>query len=106
MFFVIFMMDTALQVESLYPEEMGPAVMSVHEFMSTGLSLLDNNIQERVQKASLHGNVLRYVCVLEGARYFNDFHIITFSNTIDNFTSSAGAKSVFKSFLGVLLWEG
>ncbi|OWM69078.1 uncharacterized protein LOC116210549 [Punica granatum] len=57
-----------IKVESLYPEEMGSAVMSVDEFMSSGLSLLDKDIQEMVHKASLHGNVLRYVCVLEGSR--------------------------------------
>lgn len=66
-----------LQVESLYPEEMGPSVMSVGDFMSNGLPLLDRDIQERVQKASLRGNVLRYVCVLEGSRYFDGLLLIS-----------------------------
>ncbi|KAK4790465.1 hypothetical protein SAY86_017769 [Trapa natans] len=58
----------SIKVESLYPEEMSPSKMSIDEFMSTGLPLLDKYINDRVQKASLHGNVLRYVCVLEGSR--------------------------------------
>lgn len=45
--------------------------MSVEDFLSTGLPLLDNDIGERVRKASLNGNVLRYVCVIEGSRYSN-----------------------------------
>ncbi|TXG73429.1 hypothetical protein EZV62_002008 [Acer yangbiense] len=58
----------SIKIESLYPEEMGPNVMSVEDFLSTGISLLDNDIQERVRKASLNGNVLRYVCMIEGSR--------------------------------------
>ncbi|KAL9424077.1 hypothetical protein AB3S75_036036 [Citrus x aurantiifolia] len=58
----------SLKIESLYPEEMGPNIMSVEDFLSTGLPLLDNDIGERVRKASLNGNVLRYVCVIEGSR--------------------------------------
>lgn len=56
-------------MESLYPDEMGPAVMSVDEFLNSGLPQLDNAISERVAKASLNGNALRYVCVIEGMRY-------------------------------------
>lgn len=59
----------SIKIESLYPEEMGPNIMSVEDFLSTGLPLLDNDIGERVRKASLNGNVLRYVCVIEGSRY-------------------------------------
>ncbi|PON59193.1 Homoserine dehydrogenase lacking ACT domain containing protein [Parasponia andersonii] len=58
----------SIKIESLYPEEMGPGVMSVEEFLGSGVLLLDKNIQERVYKASLNGNVLRYVCVIEGSR--------------------------------------
>ncbi|KAH9773653.1 homoserine dehydrogenase [Citrus sinensis] len=58
----------SIKIESLYPEEMGPNIMSVEDFLSTGLPLLDNDIGERVRKASLNGNVLRYVCVIEGSR--------------------------------------
>lgn len=42
--------------------------MSVEEFLENGVLLLDKDIQERVHKASLKGNVLRYVCVIEGSR--------------------------------------
>ncbi|XP_048139402.1 bifunctional aspartokinase/homoserine dehydrogenase 1 isoform X1 [Rhodamnia argentea] len=56
----------SIKVESLYPDEMGPTVMSVDEFVSKGLPLLDKSICERVAKASVSGNVLRYVCVIEG----------------------------------------
>ncbi|XP_057758369.1 homoserine dehydrogenase isoform X2 [Arachis stenosperma] len=59
-------MDT-IQIESLYPKEMGPDVMSVEDFMNSGLPLLDKDIQERVEKAASNGNVLRYVCVIEGS---------------------------------------
>ena len=58
------------QIESLYPEVMGSNVMSVEDFLDNGLLLLDKDIQERVYKASLNGNVLRYVCVIEGSRSF------------------------------------
>ncbi|KAJ7964853.1 Homoserine dehydrogenase [Quillaja saponaria] len=58
-----------IKIESLYPEEMGPNVMSVDDFLGSGLLLLDKNIQERVAKASSNNNVLRYVCVVEGSRY-------------------------------------
>lgn len=57
------------QVESLYPKEMGPDVMTVDDFLGRGLLLLDKDIQERVEKAASNGNVLRYVCVIEGPRY-------------------------------------
>ncbi|TYH80913.1 hypothetical protein ES332_D03G165100v1 [Gossypium tomentosum] len=58
----------SIKIESLYPEEMGPNEMSVEDFLNGGVVKLDNNIEERVKKASLNGNVLRYVCVIEGAR--------------------------------------
>ncbi|OMO67526.1 Homoserine dehydrogenase, catalytic [Corchorus capsularis] len=59
---------SSIRIESLYPEEMGPSKMSVEDFLNSGLVKLDNNIEERVRKASLNGNVLRYVCVIEGTR--------------------------------------
>uniref|UniRef100_A0A803PYA0 Homoserine dehydrogenase n=1 Tax=Cannabis sativa TaxID=3483 RepID=A0A803PYA0_CANSA len=58
----------SIKIESLYPGEMGPGVMSVEEFLGGGVSLLDKDFQERVHKASSKGNVLRYVCVIEGSR--------------------------------------
>ncbi|GAU47441.1 hypothetical protein TSUD_403940 [Trifolium subterraneum] len=58
----------SIQIESLYPKEMGPNVMSVEDFLDRGLLLLDKDIQERVEKAASNGNVLRYVCVIEGQR--------------------------------------
>jgi len=57
-------------VESLYPEELGPNSMSAEDFMSSGLQSLDIDIRERVKGASLKGNVLRYVCMIQGSRYF------------------------------------
>jgi homoserine dehydrogenase len=42
--------------------------MSVEDFLDCGVLLLDEDIQERVNKASLNGHVLRYVCVIEGSR--------------------------------------
>ncbi|KAM5584854.1 bifunctional aspartokinase/homoserine dehydrogenase [Rosa sericea] len=57
-----------IKIESLYPKEMAPSVMAVEEFLGTGLLLLDKDIKERVSKASLSGNVLRYVCVIEASR--------------------------------------
>ncbi|XP_021279315.1 uncharacterized protein LOC110412967 isoform X2 [Herrania umbratica] len=59
---------SSIRIESLYPEEMGPSKMSVEDFLNGGLVKLDNNIEERVRNASLNGNVLRYVCVIEGTR--------------------------------------
>ncbi|CAN0858122.1 Bifunctional aspartokinase/homoserine dehydrogenase [Linum grandiflorum] len=64
----------SIKIESLYPDEMGPQVMSVEEFLSKGIVLLDSNVEERVRKASMHDKVLRYVCVIEDSRY----HILFF----------------------------
>ncbi|XP_022643051.1 homoserine dehydrogenase [Vigna radiata var. radiata] len=58
----------SIQIESLYPKEMGPDIMTVEDFLDRGLSLLDKDIQARVEKAASNGNVLRYVCVIEGSR--------------------------------------
>ncbi|KAK4607174.1 hypothetical protein RGQ29_001119 [Quercus rubra] len=58
----------SIKIESLYPKVMGSNVMAVEDFLDNGLLLLDKDIQERVNKASLNGNVLRYVCVIEGSR--------------------------------------
>ncbi|KAK7316625.1 hypothetical protein RJT34_00229 [Clitoria ternatea] len=58
----------SIQIESLYPKEMGPDVMTVEDFLDRGLLLLDKDIQDRVEKAASNGNVLRYVCVIEGSR--------------------------------------
>ncbi|XP_072975737.1 uncharacterized protein [Typha angustifolia] len=57
-----------IKVESLYPEELGHGSMSTEDFLGSGLSQLDKNIEERVKAASLKGNVLRYVCVIEDQR--------------------------------------
>lgn len=67
LFFVI----SNLQVESLYPDEMGPDKMSVEDFLAKGLPLLDKDIEKRFKVASSNGNVLRYVCMIEGSRYFS-----------------------------------
>ncbi|VAI30120.1 unnamed protein product [Triticum turgidum subsp. durum] len=53
-----------INVESLYPSELGPEVMSTTDFLESGLAKLDETIEERVKAASLRGNVLRYVCVI------------------------------------------
>ncbi|CAL1404589.1 unnamed protein product [Linum trigynum] len=55
----------SIEVESLYPPEMGPDVMSVEEFLSKGIVLLDKKIQERAASASTFAMVLRYVCVID-----------------------------------------
>ncbi|KAF8113380.1 hypothetical protein N665_0050s0038 [Sinapis alba] len=57
----------SIKIESLYPEEMGPGLMSVEDFLQKGIAKLDQNIEERVKRASSNGCVLRYVCVIEGS---------------------------------------
>ncbi|PSR90085.1 Homoserine dehydrogenase [Actinidia chinensis var. chinensis] len=59
----------SIKVESLFPVEMGPNMMPVEAFLENGLPLLDKGVQERVEKASSNGNVLRYVCLIEESRY-------------------------------------
>ncbi|KAL6640504.1 hypothetical protein ACP70R_021627 [Stipagrostis hirtigluma subsp. patula] len=54
-----------INVESLYPSELGPDAMSTKDFLESGLAQLDKSMEERVKAASLKGNVLRYVCVIE-----------------------------------------
>ncbi|KAK6144132.1 hypothetical protein DH2020_020952 [Rehmannia glutinosa] len=58
----------SIKVESLYPVEMGPDVMSLEEFLANGLPSLDKDIQKRIDNASSNGNVLRYVCLIEESR--------------------------------------
>ncbi|KAK6138232.1 hypothetical protein DH2020_028016 [Rehmannia glutinosa] len=48
----------SIKVESLYPVEMGPDVMSLEEFLANGLPSLDKDIQKRIDNASSNGNVL------------------------------------------------
>lgn len=60
-------LDT-IKIESLYPVELGPDVMPVEEFLVNGLPLLDKDIQNRIDKASSNGKVLRYVCLIEDSR--------------------------------------
>ncbi|CAH2072237.1 unnamed protein product [Thlaspi arvense] len=55
----------SIKIESLYPEVMGPGLMSVDDFLQNGIVKLDQNIEERVKRASSNGCVLRYVCVIE-----------------------------------------
>ena len=54
---------------------MGPNSMSVEEFLANGVPQLDDHLAERVDKASIRGNVLRYVCVIEGSRYYCTFFL-------------------------------
>lgn len=58
----------SIKIESLYPEDMRPGSMSAEDFLISGILLLDKDIKERVEKATSNGNVLRYVCVIEGSR--------------------------------------
>ncbi|CAN7067610.1 hypothetical protein IGI04_041086 [Brassica rapa subsp. trilocularis] len=57
----------SIKIESLYPEEMRPGVMTVDDFLQNGIAKLDQNIEERVKRASSNGCVLRYVCMIEGS---------------------------------------
>ncbi|KAL5994927.1 hypothetical protein ACLOJK_024984 [Asimina triloba] len=57
-----------IKVDSLYPDKMGPDKMTVQDFLENGLPSLDKDIEARVQTASSNGNVLRYVCMIEGLR--------------------------------------
>ncbi|KAL0735376.1 hypothetical protein Bca4012_011586 [Brassica carinata] len=57
----------SIKIESLYPEEMKPEVMTVDDFLQNGIGKLDQSIEERVKRASSNGCVLRYVCVIEGS---------------------------------------
>ena len=66
-------------MESLYPEDMGPSLLSTEEFLSDGLSLMDAQVAERVKAASLKGNVLRFVCLIENSRYYFPLTLIRLS---------------------------
>ncbi|KAM3202254.1 bifunctional aspartokinase/homoserine dehydrogenase [Capsicum annuum] len=57
-----------MKIESLYPEEMGPDVMPLEDFLVNGLPLLDKKIEDRIKQASANGNVLRYVCLIDDVR--------------------------------------
>ncbi|CAN6373929.1 unnamed protein product [Urochloa humidicola] len=54
-----------INVESLYPSELGPDAVSTEDFLESGLIQLDKSMEERVKAASSRGNVLRYVCEIE-----------------------------------------
>ncbi|KAF6143524.1 hypothetical protein GIB67_029693 [Kingdonia uniflora] len=58
-----------ITVESLYPQEMGPNTMSLDDFMASGLPSLGKDIKEKTKVASINGNVMRYVCLIEGSSY-------------------------------------
>ncbi|CAN4119083.1 unnamed protein product [Withania somnifera] len=57
-----------MKIQSLYPEEMGPDVMPLEDFLLNGLPLLDKNFEDKIKQASANGNVLRYVCLIDDAR--------------------------------------
>ncbi|XP_074563797.1 uncharacterized protein LOC141820391 isoform X2 [Curcuma longa] len=57
-----------IQVESLYPKELGPNSMSTEDFLRIGMLSLDRGIQERANAASSRNKVLRYVCVIKESR--------------------------------------
>ncbi|XP_049394636.1 uncharacterized protein LOC125858908 [Solanum stenotomum] len=57
-----------VQIESLYPEEIGPEVMPLEDFLVNDLLLLDKEIEDRIKQASENGNVLRYVFLIDDAR--------------------------------------
>ncbi|ERM97274.1 uncharacterized protein LOC18425229 isoform X1 [Amborella trichopoda] len=56
-----------IKVESLYSDLMGPEKMSTQDFLDNGLEMLDDELKKKVNVASSTGNVLRYVCVIEGS---------------------------------------
>ncbi|KAL1832159.1 hypothetical protein DCAR_0102173 [Daucus carota subsp. sativus] len=58
----------SIKIESFYPEDMGPSVMPVNDFMKNGLPLLDKDIEDKIKRASSNGNALRYVCMIEDSR--------------------------------------
>eukprot|EP01018_Ginkgo_biloba_P026249 Gb_03928 [translate_table: standard] len=57
-----------IEVESLYPNEMGPEAMSVDVFLSKGLPTLDKAMEEKIKIAASNGNVVRYVCTIDDSR--------------------------------------
>ncbi|KAG0466426.1 hypothetical protein HPP92_018006 [Vanilla planifolia] len=57
-----------IKVDSLYPEEMGPKSMSIGEFLNRGLPILDKDVGEKIKMAASKGNVVKYVCIIEGLR--------------------------------------
>lgn len=57
-----------VEVESLYPSEMGPDAMSVEDFLNKGLPTLDEEMVERIKNAASNGNVVRYVCKIDNSR--------------------------------------
>ncbi|MFS7923458.1 putative homoserine dehydrogenase [Helianthus anomalus] len=63
-----------IKIESLYPDKMGPGTMTLEDFLANGLPLLDNDIKERVKKASSDGKVLRYVCILRNSTCIIGIH--------------------------------
>ncbi|XP_020596256.1 uncharacterized protein LOC110036203 isoform X1 [Phalaenopsis equestris] len=56
-----------IKVDSLYPDDMGPKSMSIEDFINHGLPLLDRDVAEKVEVATFRGNILRYVCKIEGS---------------------------------------
>lgn len=66
---LIYDLTNSVQVESLYPGEMGPHLMDTEDFLGSGLASLNVIISERVKTALSKGNVLRYVCMIEDSRF-------------------------------------
>ncbi|GJV05690.1 bifunctional aspartokinase/homoserine dehydrogenase 1 isoform X2 [Tanacetum coccineum] len=55
---------------------MGPNAMSLEDFLKNGLPMLDDDIEERIKKASSNENVLRYVCIIDTQEYIS-IHFIS-----------------------------
>lgn len=57
-----------VEVESLYPAEMGPQSMAVGEFLTKGLPSLNTWMRERLKAAQDRNAVLRYVATVDSTK--------------------------------------
>ncbi|KAD4178499.1 hypothetical protein E3N88_27090 [Mikania micrantha] len=84
-----------IKIESLYPNNMGPSMMTLEDFLANGLPLLDNDIQEKVKKASLNEKVLRYVCILQNSMCMIGIHEVPKDSALGRLKGSDNVVEIY-----------
>nr|XP_043630971.1 bifunctional aspartokinase/homoserine dehydrogenase 1 isoform X2 [Erigeron canadensis] len=84
-----------VKIQSLYPDNMGPDMISVEDFLVNGLPLLDKGFEERIKKASSNGKVLRYVCILQNSRCDVKIHEVEKQSALGQLKGSDNVVEIY-----------
>ncbi|KAI3756260.1 hypothetical protein L1987_56079 [Smallanthus sonchifolius] len=86
---------STIRIESLYPDNMGPDMMTLEDFLANGLPLLDNDIEEKIKKASSNGKVLRYVCILQASNCIIGVHEVDEDSALGRLKGSDNVVEIY-----------